>query len=129
MSIHEFAKYAPENTPLTVETESKFLKLRLQIQADFMREYGDEIVRKKNIKPEDDTTLFRDDIYMEWAEKYSKKFGGIFHRLIISNPHLLEDITNIPDAIYEEIKLELYHDDEKVVPDEYIDEEGMKEAA
>lgn len=122
MSQHEFGPL-PEG-PLTVDTELKFNKLKLLLQRDLMRDYLNEIGIA------DDKTPEGIEATQAWVEKYSTPVRELFHKMIIENPHLKEDAEKIPDALYEEFKLRLYHDDTKINPEEYIDaSDEMKEAA
>ncbi len=112
MSIELPEKDFPEEH-ITVDNEAKFLKLTNDLQIILIQ----QMLRDRSIG-ENDIDAKR-KVEAEWTDKYSKKFREIFHREIIANPHLAEDLHTIPDAEIEKIKGFLFEDSSKVDPENY----------
>jgi hypothetical protein len=123
MTHHEFGPL-PDG-PLNAETEVKFNKLKFQLQIDLMKEY------MKDHGETDDMSPKGFELTQEWVKRYSAKLKNIFHRKVATDPHFKDNAEIIPDAVYEEIKLELYHEDGKVNAEEYLDDDSgdLKKAA
>lgn len=124
---HNFSFEEPAEY-ITVGNEPSFLKLRNKIQKDLMGEYSSEFEKNNPEKfyglSDDNKIELRRSLMSKWAELYSKKFGEIFHRAIIANPHFLEDLESLPDTEFGILKEELYLCTDTLNVDEI--EEGLE---
>ncbi len=91
---------------ITVDNEPVFLRLRNFLQIELVGRMIRKETAENGVDFSDDNV--RHAFQTEWGIKYSRKFGEIFHRMIIANPHFLDDIKAIPDTEIELIEDQLY---------------------